>query len=67
MTRRIWVAEGVASDGDIYGRSLKIPDGRPEPGADAGGGVRRQAPAVLKSHLGDIPTCPCLAALVPDA
>ena len=55
----------------MYGRALKIPDGRPKPGedagADAGGGVRRQAPAVLKSHLGDIPTCPCLPALVPDA
>ncbi|MFF7467365.1 hypothetical protein [Streptomyces sp. NPDC008092] len=67
MSRSIWVAEGVASDGDIYGRALRIPDGSPEPGADAAGGVRRQAPTVLKSRLGDIPTCPCLAALVPDA
>ncbi|GGN00531.1 hypothetical protein GCM10011578_022260 [Streptomyces fuscichromogenes] len=63
----IRVAEGVASDGGVYGRSLRIPDGGPEPGADAGGGVRRQPPSVLKSRPGDIPTCPCLAALVPDA
>ncbi|MEU9454327.1 hypothetical protein [Streptomyces sp. NPDC048277] len=67
MSRRIWVAEGVASDGDVYGRALKIPDGKPEPGGDAGGGVGRRTPSVLKSRLGDIPTCPCLAALVPDA
>ncbi|MEU6200472.1 hypothetical protein [Streptomyces sp. NPDC047061] len=67
MSRRVWVAEGVAAGGGIYGRALKIPDGKPEPGAAAGEGVRRQAPSVRKSHLGDIPTCPCLAALVPDA
>lgn len=53
----------VMAGGGIYGRALKIPDEWPEPGATAGGGVRRQAPAVLKSHLVDIPTRPGQAAL----
>jgi hypothetical protein len=68
MSRRIWVAEGVASDGDIYGRALQLPDGRGGGGTSAGGGtgVQRKAGTILKSHLGDIPSCPCLAALVPD-
>ncbi|MDT7843400.1 hypothetical protein [Streptomyces justiciae] len=26
--------------------------------------MQRKAPSVLKSNLGDIPSCPCLAALV---
>lgn len=67
MSRRIWVAEGVASDGDIYGRALQVPDGNARHGSapdGAGTGVRRQSASVLKSHLGDIPSCPCLAALV---
>ncbi|NUS29570.1 MAG: hypothetical protein HOV92_35880 [Streptomyces sp.] len=64
MPRRIWVAEGVASDGDMYGRALQMPDGG---GAGPGdGGVRRAAGTILKNHLGDIPSCPCLAALVAD-
>ncbi|MDT7788128.1 MAG: hypothetical protein QOF58_6547 [Pseudonocardiales bacterium] len=66
MSRRVWVAEGVASDGAIYGRTLQLP----APGtlrAGVASGVRRSRPAVLKSHLGDIPSCPCLAALsTPD-
>ncbi|MEU6375044.1 hypothetical protein [Streptomyces sp. NPDC046909] len=69
MPRRIWVAEGVAGDGDIYGRALHLPDRR---GGDASGaaprgatGVQRKAGTILKSHLGDIPSCPCLAALTP--
>ncbi|MFJ9630727.1 hypothetical protein ACIQPR_39945 [Streptomyces sp. NPDC091280] len=62
MPKRIWVTEGVASDGDMYGRALQLPDGN----GTAGGGVERRPGTVLKSHLGDIPSCPCLAALVPD-
>jgi hypothetical protein len=68
MPKRIWVAEGVASDGDIYGRALQLPDGPggdPSPGG--GTGLQRKSGTILKSHLGDIPSCPCLAALVPDA
>lgn len=67
MSRRIWVAEGVASDGDIYGRALQLPDrnARETPGSGGfGTGVQRRTASVLKSHLGDIPSCPCLAALV---
>jgi hypothetical protein len=66
MSRRIWVAEGVASDGDIYGRALQLPDGnttRHSAPGNGGTGVQRRAPSVIKSHLGDIPSCPCLAAL----
>ncbi|MFJ9565291.1 hypothetical protein ACIRQQ_35295 [Streptomyces fuscichromogenes] len=67
MSRRIWVAEGVASDGDVYGRYLRLPAGNPvrrPPGED---GVERRTQSVLRSNLGDIPSCPCLAALVSDA
>lgn len=67
MSRRIWVAEGVASDGDIYGRALQLPDRSARHGSasdDDGTGVQRKAASVLKSNLGDIPSCPCLAALV---
>jgi hypothetical protein len=27
MPRRIWIAEGIASDGEIYGRAMQLPDG----------------------------------------
>ncbi|NNN33794.1 hypothetical protein HLK59_26200 [Streptomyces sp. S3(2020)] len=67
MPRRIWVAEGVASDGDVYGRALQLPDGRGGGGSGpADTGVQRRTGTILKNHLGDIPSCPCLAALVPD-
>ncbi|NEA98539.1 hypothetical protein [Streptomyces sp. SID13726] len=67
MPRRIWVAEGVASDGDVYGRALQLPDGRNAAGSPTGDtGVQRRAGTILKNHLGDIPSCPCLAALVTD-
>lgn len=67
MTRRVWVAEGIASDGDVYGRSLQLPDGNggAAAGSGFGEGVRRGGGTVLKNHLGDVPSCPCLAALVP--
>lgn len=67
MSRRIWVAEGVANDGDIYGRALRMPDAGDRyisASGDSGTGVQRKPLSVLKSHLGDIPSCPCLAALV---
>lgn len=70
MPRRIWVAEGVAGDGDMYGRALQLPATRSGegagPGNDGGTGVQRKTGTILKNHLGDIPSCPCLAALVPD-
>jgi hypothetical protein len=69
MPRRIWVAEGVASDGDIYGRALRLPDRNGHQHSASHGGatdVERRRGSVLKSHLGDIPSCPCLAALVPQ-
>ncbi|MFF4301998.1 hypothetical protein [Streptomyces sp. NPDC001601] len=52
----------VVAGGGIYGRALKIADEWPEPGSTAGGGLRQQAPEVLKSHLAGIPTSPGLAA-----
>ena len=64
VSRRIWVAEGIASDGDVYGRALQLPDGNV--GHSPASGVQRKSERVLKSHLGDIPSCPCLAALVPQ-
>lgn len=67
MPRRIWVAEGVASDGDVYGRALQLPGGRDGAvSGTSGTGVQRRTGTILKNHLGDIPSCPCLAALVPD-
>lgn len=54
----------VMTGGGICGRARKIPDEWPEPGATAGGGTRRHAPAVLKSHPAGIPTSSRLAALV---
>lgn len=66
MSRRIWVAEGIASDGAIYGRSLRLPSENTRHGlaSNSGGmGVQRTRASVLKSHLGDVPSCPCLAAL----
>jgi len=68
MARRIWVSEGVASDGDLYGRALRLTNGNgggANADADTRTGVRRRSGTILKSHLGDIPSCPCLAALVP--
>lgn len=63
------MAEGVASDGDMYGRALHLPDRRgverPGPGSAGGTDVQRRAGTILKNHLGDIPSCPCLAALLP--
>lgn len=61
------MSEGVASDGDMYGRALHLPDkrGGGSTGPGAGTGVQRKSGTILKSHLGDIPSCPCLAALVP--
>ncbi|MDA8455738.1 hypothetical protein M4R22_13275 [Acidovorax sp. GBBC 3334] len=70
MSRRIWVAEGFASDGDVYGRALQVPGaGAPPPGfapAGLGGDVQRARASILKTHLGDIPSCPCIAAMLPQ-
>lgn len=69
MSRRIWVAEGFASDGDVYGRSLQLPNpdtNKHDKPHRVGGDIQRTQAAVLKSHLGDIPSCPCLSAIIPD-
>lgn len=65
MSRRIWVAEGFASDGDIYGRALQVPTGSMPARAASHGQVERSSASVLKSHLGDIPSCPCMGAMLP--
>ena len=67
MSRRIWVAEGFASDGDIYGRALQLPTRTTGVRSAAHGEVERASAAVLKSHLGDIPSCPCMDAMLPRA
>lgn len=53
----------------MYGRALQIPEkrGGGSAGSGVGTGVQRKSGTILKSHLGDIPSCPCLAALVPAA
>jgi hypothetical protein len=69
MSRRIWVAEGFASDGDVYGRSLQLPtpDVNKNDKSHLGGSeIQRTQAAVLKSNLGDIPSCPCLSAIIPE-
>lgn len=69
MPRRLWIAEGFASDGDVYGRALKLPDGtaRNTPARqDIATDVQRMQASVLKSRLGDVTSCPCLATLLPE-
>lgn len=56
MSRRIWIAEGFASDGDMYGRTLQLPDGNMR-GAPP---IERTRVSVLKARVGDIASCPCL-------
>lgn len=69
MSRRIWIAEGYASDGDMYGRTLQLPIGnmqqRPpmRPGAETD--IQRTPISILKSHVGDIASCPCLDVAAP--
>lgn len=67
MSRRIWIAEGFASDGDVYGRALQLPDGSMRHRSASQGSatdVQRTRALVLKTHLGDIPSCPCIASMV---
>jgi hypothetical protein len=69
MKRRIWVAEGYASDGDVYGRVLQLPDqnsGRSSAPQNVGGNVERRSSSVLKSDLGDILSCPCISSVMPQ-
>lgn len=74
MSRRIWIAEGYASDGDVYGRALHMPDGSTRGqavasspgGRHAVGDIQRASATILRTSLGDIPTCPCLDAPVPQ-
>lgn len=62
------MAEGVGSDGDVYGRAFQLPDRKTPrgPGPHGGTDIERLKIPVLKGHLGDIPSCPCLAALASD-
>ncbi|TBW57613.1 hypothetical protein EZI54_06110 [Marinobacter halodurans] len=65
MERRIWIAEGYASDGEVYGRSLQIP-GKEAGAAPVSSGVERKQAIVIKANLGDIPSCPCISAAMPS-
>lgn len=63
MSRRIWIAEGYATDGDMYGRALQVPDAstyRPSSEQGAGTDVQRKRAAIVKTNVGDVASCPCL-------
>lgn len=64
MSRRIWIAEGHATDGEMYGRALQLPEANPSrlPSSPQGIGtdVQRKRAAVVKVDMGDIGSCPCL-------
>lgn len=67
MPRRIWIAEGFASDGDVYSRTLQLPDRDMRyrlASQGSGTDVQRTRASILKTHLGDIPSCPCISAMV---
>jgi hypothetical protein len=69
MLRRIWIAEGIATDGDFYGRALQLPDGDTRHRSPSQGNrtdVQRTRASILKSHLGDVPSCPCLSLMMPQ-
>jgi hypothetical protein len=63
MARRLWVIEGFASDGDVYGRALQLP-GRSAP-ANATD-LQRADASILKRHTADLASCPCFDAMQPD-
>ena len=64
MSRRIWIAEGYATDGEMYGRALQLPDAAAlRHGASLqriGTDVQRAPAAVVKANVGDVASCPCL-------
>lgn len=64
MPRRIWIAEGYATDGDMYGRALQLPgaDTSGESSSQHGIGtdIRRKPASVVKTNAGDLASCPCL-------
>ena len=65
MSRRIWIAEGFASDGAVYGRTLQLPNGAARDHAAMGGGLQRVAAKVLKVRQADFTSCPCMDAMLP--
>ncbi|MEF9404113.1 MULTISPECIES: hypothetical protein [Ralstonia solanacearum species complex] len=64
MYRRIWIAEGYATDGEMYGRALQLPDANTSRSAASpqsiGTDIQRKPAAVVKANVGDIASCPCL-------
>lgn len=64
MSRRIWIAEGYATDGEMYGRSLQLPElnaaYRQSPLQGIGTDVQRKRSAIVKVNVGDVASCPCL-------
>lgn len=66
MYRRIWIAEGYATDGEMYGRALQLLDANTSRPAGSpqriGTDVQRKHAAVVKANVGDIAACPCLDA-----
>ncbi|WCM87749.1 hypothetical protein [Acidovorax sp. NCPPB 3576] len=64
MSRRIWIAEGYATDGEMYGRALQLPEPNPShlpsPLKNIGTDVQRKREAIVKVNVGDVASCPCL-------
>ncbi|GKT27158.1 hypothetical protein [Acidovorax sp. SUPP3334] len=64
MSRRIWISEGHATDGEMYGRALQLPEINPSrlPSSPQriGTDVQRKLAAVVKVDMGEIGSCPCL-------
>jgi hypothetical protein len=69
MARRLWVIEGFASDGDVYGRALQLPGRsahyRSNPSGNAAD-VQRAHASILKRNTADLASCPCFDAMQPD-
>lgn len=64
MSRRIWIAEGYATDGEMYGRALQLPDVNSSRLASSpqaiGTDVQRKRATIVKANVGDVASCPCL-------
>ena len=67
MARRIWLAEGYASDGDVYGRVLRLPGTETDSESSNNGSLERKGAEILKYNYGDIPSCPCISAVMPES
>ena len=62
--RRIWLAEGFSSDGEVYGRALQLPD-KDSDNHSVTTEVERKSASVIKTDLGDIYSCPCSSIAMP--